>query len=139
AMLARRHGAIINVASVAGFLPIPYMAVYGASKAFVRSFSQALAEEFGRQGVQVLALCPGATETDFFKVAGEVPLSGRRRTPEQVVETALRALAHNRTVVVDGRVNSILAWLSQATPSRLSIRIQGSNARAQENATKRQV
>jgi short-subunit dehydrogenase len=136
AMLARRYGAIINVASMAAFLPTPYMAVYGASKAFVLSFSQALAEEFGQQGVQVLALCPGATDTGFFSVAGDVPGAERRRTPQQVVDTALRALAHNRTVVVDGRANAMLAPLLHALPSRLATRSLGARARAHEQAIK---
>lgn len=133
AMLARRSGAIINVASLAAFLPTPYMAVYGASKAFVLSFSQALAEEFGRQGMQVLALCPGATETGFFSVAGEVPGAERLRTPQQVVNTALRALARNRTVVVDGRTNAVIAQLSHALPSRLATRSLGARVRASES------
>ncbi len=136
AMLAQRRGAIINVASLAAFQPVPYMAVYGASKAFVLSFSQALAEEFGRQGVLVLALCPGATETGFFSVAGEVWGSGRRRTPQQVVATALRAVARNQTVAVDGRANAIMAQLSRLAPSRLATRLIGAGSRASEHARK---
>jgi len=64
-LLARGEGAIINTASTAGFQPVPYMAVYGASKAFVLSFSQALSEEYRGRGLRVLALCPGTTETAF--------------------------------------------------------------------------
>ena len=62
---------IINVASTAGFQPLPSMAVYGASKAFVLSFSEALWQECKGTGVRVLALCPGATETEFFTRTGE--------------------------------------------------------------------
>jgi short-subunit dehydrogenase len=65
-MVERRRGGIINVASTAGFQPVPATAVYGATKAFVLSFSQALREEVRRSGVRVVALCPGATETEFF-------------------------------------------------------------------------
>ncbi len=94
-MVARGAGAIINVASTAAFQPLPYMAVYGGSKAFVLSFSEALAEEMRGRGVRVLALCPGATQTAFFDVAGEDASVGRRRTPQQVVSTSLRALERN--------------------------------------------
>ena len=88
-MVARGEGAVINVASTAAFQPVPYMAVYGASKAFVLSFSQALSEEYSKRGIRFLALCPGATETNFFQVAGEGAAFGRKRTSEQVIATAL--------------------------------------------------
>jgi short-subunit dehydrogenase len=70
-MIARGACAIVNVASTAAFQPLPYMTVYGASKASVLSFSEALAEEVRGRGVRVLALCPGATETAFFDAAGQ--------------------------------------------------------------------
>jgi uncharacterized protein len=117
--------AIINVASTAGFQPLPYMAVYGASKAFVLSFSQALAEEYRKRGLRVLALCPGATETPFFDVAGEAASVGRRRTPEQVVATGLRALEHGRSVVIDGRANALLAALPRLFPRWIVARVAG--------------
>ena len=69
AMLARGRGGVINVASTAAFQAVPYMAVYGATKAFVRSFSEALYEEVRGRGVRVLALCPGPTATEFFDTA----------------------------------------------------------------------
>lgn len=65
-MLNRKSGVILNVASTAAFQPLPNMAVYGATKAFVLSFTQALWEENRKRGVQFLALCPGATETEFL-------------------------------------------------------------------------
>src|SRR5271170_547702 len=68
-MVSRRSGTIINVSSVGGFTPVPFMATYGATKAFVLSFSEALAEELKDSGVTVMALCPGATRTEFQKVA----------------------------------------------------------------------
>ncbi len=70
AMLKRGDGAVINVASTASFQPVPYMAVYGATKAFVLSFSEALWAECRGRGVRVLALCPGTTATEFFDVVG---------------------------------------------------------------------
>lgn len=124
-MLARKSGAIINVASTAAFQPVPYMAVYGASKAFVLSFSEALAEEYRTRGLRVLALCPGATETPFFDIAGEAASVGKRRTPEQVIATGLRALEQGRTVVVDGTSNAFLAAMPRLAPRWLVARVAG--------------
>ncbi len=110
AMLARRSGSIINVASTAAFQPIPYMAVYGASKAFVLSFSEALWAEYRSKGIRVLALCPGATSTDFFNVVGtEDAALGSRETPEKVVQVALQALKRGRPSVISGRRNALMA------------------------------
>ncbi len=69
-MLARLSGAIINLASTLAFQPVPFMAVYGATKAFILSFTQALAEEFRGHDIRFLALCPGTTSTSFWDVAG---------------------------------------------------------------------
>lgn len=116
---------IINVASTAGFQPLPSMAVYGASKAFVLSFSQALAEEYRTRGLRVLALCPGPTETAFFEVAGEGAAVGRKRTAEQVVATALRALERGNSVVIDGFSNALLANLARFFPRQFVARMAG--------------
>ncbi len=133
ALLERSPGAaIINVASTAGFQPLPYMAVYGASKAFVLSFSQALAEEYRMRGLRVLALCPGATETTFFDIAGEAASVGRRRTPEQVVATGLRALERGRSVVIDGFSNALLAQLPRFFPRWLIARAAGQSVRPRQ-------
>ena len=119
AMTARRSGAIINVASTAAFQPIAHMAVYAASKAFVLSFTEALWAEAKPHGVKVIALSPGATETPFFDVVGAEEASfGTRRTPNQVVATALRGLAKGRPSVVDGRVNALLANGQRFLPHR---------------------
>ncbi len=132
ALLERAPGTgIINIASTAGFQPLPSMAVYGASKAFVLSFSQALAEEYRARGLRVLALCPGATETAFFEVAGEAASVGRRRTAEQVVVTALRALERGRDVVIDGFSNALLANLARFFPRRFVVRMAGRTLRPQ--------
>lgn len=132
-LLKRSPGtAIINVASTAGFQPLPYMAVYGASKAFVLSFSQALAEEYRTRGLCVLALCPGATETPFFKIAGEAASVGRRRTPEQVVAAGLRALEQGRSIVIDGSFNALLAQAPRFFPRRFVTRIAGYSVRPRQ-------
>ena len=125
AMLGRGAGGVINVASTAAFQPVPYMAVYGATKAFVLSFSEALAEEFRGRGVRVLALCPGATQTNFFDVAGEGAQVGRFRTPGQVVQTALRAYDRGAAYVIDGAANRILAFSPRLAPRPLVARIGG--------------
>src|SRR5215471_8835551 len=136
ALLEQSPGAaIINVASTAGFQPLPYMAVYGASKAFVLSFSQALAEEYRTRGLRILALCPGATETPFFDVAGEAASVGRRRSPEQVVATGLYALEHGRTVAIDGRLNALLAGLPRLFPRWIVARIAGQSVHPRKAQT----
>ncbi len=122
-MVERGAGAVVNVASTAAFQPVPHMAVYGATKAFVLSFSRALWAEVRDRGVAVLALSPGATDTDFFRVAGEAAAVGARRRPAQVVATAMRALAQGRPSVVDGRRNALVAWVSPRSPERLAIAV----------------
>ncbi|AFY68776.1 Estradiol 17-beta-dehydrogenase [Thalassoporum mexicanum PCC 7367] len=107
-MQARGNGNIINLSSIGGFQPIPYMSVYSASKAFVLSFSEALWAENRDRGIKIQALCPGPTETEFFKVAGfdQMPnTSGSARsvaTPQAVVNESLRGLKSNQSVVVTG-------------------------------------
>jgi short-subunit dehydrogenase len=108
-MVERRRGGVINLASTAAFQPLPSMAVYGASKAFLLSFSEALHEEVRRSGVSVVALCPGATATEFFTIAGENAAFGPRRSAAGVVRTGLRALDANRAVAVDGLANAVMA------------------------------
>jgi short-subunit dehydrogenase len=112
-MLERDRGAIINVGSTAGFQPVPYMAVYGATKAFVLSFTEALWAETRGTGVRVTALCPGSTDTNFFDVAGEDAQVGRRISPERVVQAALRALDRRRSTVVTGGAGN---WLLTNSP-----------------------
>jgi len=121
AMVERGDGAVINVSSTAGFQPLPYMAVYGATKAFVLSFSEALWAEYRGRGVRVLALCPGATETPFFGVVGAEEASvGRRRAPQQVVATGLRALERGRGSAIDGAFNYWLAQTPRLAPRGLT-------------------
>jgi short-subunit dehydrogenase len=125
AMIARKSGAIVNVASTASFQPVPYMAVYGATKAFLLSFSEALAEEVRAHGVRVVALCPGQTDTAFFEGIDEARV-GRARTTKQVVSTALRALERGRVVAIDGFANYALANSNRLAPRRLVARVAAS-------------
>jgi hypothetical protein len=118
------QGGVIQVASIAGFQPIPYMAVYGATKAFVISFSEALYAEYRGRGVRVLALCPGATETEFFRVAGEAASgSAKRVSPAGVVRSGLRAFAADRSYVVHGFGNYLAASSARFFPRAFTARM----------------
>jgi short-subunit dehydrogenase len=117
AMIARQNGVLVNVASTAAFQPLPYITVYGASKAFVLSFSEALWAENRSRGVRVLALCPGATETAFFDVVQAREASfGRREHPDVVVARALRAVGRGRSCVVSGAGNCVIANVPRLLP-----------------------
>lgn len=125
-MLRKNSGAVINVASTAGFQPLPYMAVYGATKAFVLSFTQALWWENRDRGIKFFALCPGSTDTSFFNVVGTEEASvGKKDTPERVVEVALRALKEGKIYVVPGVQNYIGAQLSRFITRRQGLRLVG--------------
>ncbi len=124
-MVARKRGGVINVASTASFQPVPNMAVYGATKAFVLSFSEAVHEEVRHTGVKVVALCPGATSTEFFTVAGDGSSLGPQRTSADVVTTALRALDTNAAVAIDGPSNQLLTALSAFSPRVVKRRVAG--------------
>ena len=125
-MVARRTGGIINLGSVAGFLPGPYMALYYASKAFVRSFSEALSEEVRGTGVTVTCVAPGPVATKFLARAG----AGRARlfnilpkvTAEMVAESAWRGFRHGRRMVVPGTMASLSAYGGAYLPHALTLR-----------------
>ncbi|HNM95621.1 MAG TPA: SDR family oxidoreductase, partial [Mycobacterium sp.] len=121
-MRTRGKGSIVNIASTAGFQPVPHMAVYGATKAFVLSFSEALWAEEKPHGIRVLAVCPGATDTEFFDTAGESAAVGKKRSADQVVERTIRELSSSKPSFVDGPANVIAArLLNRITPRRLLI------------------
>lgn len=126
-MVARGRGGVINVASTAAFQPDPHAAVYGATKAYVLSLSQALHEEAAPHGVRVLALCPGVTPTEFQKAAGiHAPLPDVVLTsPAQVVASGLRAFSRRRAVEVPGVANRIVALAATTGPAVVSRRISG--------------
>jgi short-subunit dehydrogenase len=119
AMVQAKRGVVINVASTAAFQPIPTMAVYGATKAFVLSFTEALWQETRESGVRVLTLCPGATETEFFARTGEQFMTRGRETPQQVVATALAALDKSGPTVISGWRNKLMAPGYRFMPRRL--------------------
>lgn len=118
AMLQRRSGAILNLASTASFQGVPYFSVYAATKAFILNFSEGLWAECQPSGVRVLALCPGATETHFQAVAGTENHSRpvKMQTPEEVVEVGLKALVQNRIVAVSGFNNRVMIFAERFLP-----------------------
>jgi short-subunit dehydrogenase len=122
-MVDRRHGVVINVASTAAFQPTPGMAVYGATKAFVLSYTEALWQECRGTGVRIQALCPGATDTEFFERTGEQFLTDGRQTSKQVVDTALGALDKASPTVVSGLRNNLLAAGYRITPRKLMLAV----------------
>ncbi|WP_144709725.1 SDR family oxidoreductase [Curtobacterium pusillum] len=120
-MVARGSGSIINIGSTASFQPVPHMAAYGASKAFVLSFTEALAVELQGTGVRALALCPGATDTEFFDVAGESARTGRSRSAADLVRHGLRALRAGRSSTVHGLDNALVANIAARLLPRRTI------------------
>lgn len=127
-MLKRRAGYVLNVASTAAFFPGPMHSVYYASKAFVLSFSQALAEELDRSGISVTCLCPGPTETEFAQVAGIKTV----RLPNldvaeaaDVAEFGYRAMKARWRVAVPGARNKLVVQAQRFVPRRLIARAIG--------------
>lgn len=121
-MISRRHGAILNVSSSAGFLPIPGMTVYAASKAFVNSFTEALRAELRGTGVSVTALCPGPVHTDFGDVAkrpGGEPETGPEFiyvSVEQTSRDALAAVEADKPLIIPGLFMKFAMLLVRITP-----------------------
>lgn len=125
-MIERGSGSMINVASIAGMIPIPHFAEYAATKAFLVSFSEALAEEVRPTGVVVQACCPGVTETDFHESAGYRPSSFLPiQTAAQVAHTSLDALPKKRAVVTIGWQGKLTALLTKWVPRTALIKFAG--------------
>ncbi|MCK6067828.1 MULTISPECIES: SDR family NAD(P)-dependent oxidoreductase [Microbacterium] len=128
-MRGRGRGFLINVASMAAYLPGPRMAVYAASKAFVLHFTEALWFEYRGSGLQVFALSPGATQTEFFEVLGNDAADGgaQRQTPQEVVRAAMRALDAGapEPSVISGRRNRAAAALARILSRRHAVMLMG--------------
>jgi short-subunit dehydrogenase len=126
-MRERGRGRIVNVASTAAFVPVPFMTVYAATKAFVLSFTEGLAEELRGSGIQVQALCPGLTRTEFLDVAGTHDGLLVARTPMHsagdVVKGSLDALEAGQLRVIIGLTNRLAQFAQRLVPSVLPRRI----------------
>lgn len=126
-MLLRDSGRILNVGSVAGFQPGPLLAVYHATKAYVNSFSEALAEELKDTNVNVTLLCPGPTNTDFFDRAdledSRVFESGMLMEPEEVAEIAYDALMNGERVVIPGMSNRVMTFTRRLMPLAMQAKL----------------
>lgn len=122
-MIRRGLGKVVNIASVAGFLPGPYMAVYNASKAYVISFSEALRVELKGTSISVTAVCPGPTASEFHHHAGTLDLPALQRVPMmgsgQVARGTYRAMKKHRAIYVPGRTNRLLVVILAIVPTRL--------------------
>jgi len=126
AMIDQGHGGVVNVSSIAALQPLPHWATYAATKAYLTSFSEAVHEEVRQHGVVVLALMPGFTHTEFHGHVGVPPVGipgPMWMDAEQVVKSALAALARRRASRVPGVLNRVVATVSRLTPRALSRRV----------------
>jgi short-subunit dehydrogenase len=126
-LVEQGRGGVLNVGSIVGFYPVPYLATYSASKAYVRSFSEAVAAEVRAAGVHVSVLCPGLTRTEFQQTSGGSDLRSMPgfvwQSAETVARIGLDGLADGRTLVIAGRFNRALVLGNALLPSRLVRRI----------------
>ena len=123
-MKERKRGYILNVASVAAYQPVPYLASYSASKSYVLHFTEALAQELKDYGVYVTCLCPGVTTSNFYQTMGK-NVSGA--SAKDVAALGVRALFNSKTTVTFGLKNKVRVWLVRLLPrtvvARLSKRV----------------
>ena len=140
-MVDRRRGAVLNVASMAAFGPLPGQAAYGAAKAFVLSYTHSLRGELRGTGVSATALCPGPVDTGFGEAAGfskEEAESALPRTmwipAEKVAQAGIDGLAAGKAVVVPGRVNRIASALFRVAPPELLLGVLSRNHPAMKRA-----
>lgn len=127
AMLKRKSGAILNVASVAAFLPGPYMATYFASKAYVYSLSCALHDELRHVGIKVSALCPGPVNTRFWESAdaGRTIYTKIMKSPASVARAGFKGLMRNKAVILPGLLAKTIFFASRILPRSWVSRLAG--------------
>lgn len=131
-IMLERGGFIVTIASTAAFQPTPYLATYGATKAFVRNWTLALGEDLRETGVRTLAVCPGPTRTNFFNAAGfkRPPMNQGGgglldMSADSVAEQTLDALARGKSLLVTGWKNKLIAFLGSKLPIVLVTRVGG--------------
>jgi short-subunit dehydrogenase len=133
-MIDARRGVIINVSSTAGFQPMPYFAVYAASKAFVTSFSMALAEEVRGDGIRVVTLCPGPTRAPSHEdLVSKSRIALSRQPAEEVVEAALSQAEGKGGLVVPRMINKAMTFSNRLMPLSLSAKISGRAMRPRDS------
>jgi uncharacterized protein len=128
--ITRHRGGILNVASIAAFLPSPGMAVYHATKAYVLSFSEALHQELKADGVRVCVLCPGPVDTEFFTRAGVPPgyfPAMLHRSAERVACDGYEGFMGGHRVVVPGKFNRVITLLPRLMPRALILAASGAS------------
>jgi uncharacterized protein len=129
-MVARKSGKILNVASVVAFMPGPKMATYFATKAFVLSFSQALSQEWGRYGVQVMTLCPGVTQSGFQEASSQNHMAMTQAsgipTSAEVAQYGYEKLMAGKTLVVHKFINKVYVFLARILPRKWYLSIMES-------------
>lgn len=126
-MVARGSGGVINVSSISAYQPVPRHATYGASKAFVSSFTNAVHEELRGTGVKAMVLAPGYTRTEF-QAEGFEPVGLPNfawQSPDDVVETALRAYDHGRAVCITGALTVVAAATTSVLPAVVTRKMAG--------------
>jgi short-subunit dehydrogenase len=123
AMVERRSGSILILASTAAFQPVPYLGIYAATKGFDLLFAESLAEEVRQYGVHVCALCPGSTVSEFHEVAGASHVAGPQEPNEKVARVGLEALAAGKALVISGTRNLLSMEAQRLVPRRLVTRI----------------
>jgi uncharacterized protein len=139
-MIARGRGRLINVVSTSAFQPVPYLTVYGASKAFLLSFTEGLATELKDTAIRVQALCPGLTKSEFHGVAGTDKVLFARTSAmdaDRVVALSLRALDRGRLRVITGWQNRLVVGMQRFAPQALSRWIAGELFRPRQTAADR--
>lgn len=127
--LARHRGGVLNVASVLGFVPGPGMAVYHATKAYLLSFSQALAQELKPRGVRVTVLCPGPVDTEFGVRATGYFSRRLTRTVGRIVDDGIKGFERGEAVVIPGRSNRFLSMLPRILPRGTILSMMGRSKR----------
>jgi len=125
AMVERKHGDVLILASTASFQAVPYISTYAATKAFDLLFAEGLAEEMKPHGIRVCALCPGSTESEFHAVAGQEKFQRKAEAAEKVARTGLQALAAGKSYVISGLGNYLGAHGQRLAPRRFVTSIAG--------------